>query len=443
MEHGQRRFQDQPDVQPDGAGADVGQIHIDPLRKGDVIPVGLHLPHTGQTRRDTQAHLVVAGVVAHLRGQRRAGPHQGHLPLEDVDQLRQLIQAGTAQEAAHTGDARIFGNLEDRAILLVHLLQGFLPGLRIHAHGAELVHQEVLLVPPHPSLLEEGAALGIVDHDGQRDQQQHRRKRQQPQRGSEHIQQTLAQPVMPPVAAVDVLQQHDPPVVARAFQQRLQLAVSFFHATHQHEVEAPIFARKDALHRPGMVAGGTRRHRQRVIALRQRHDLRVEQRRIRRALQRADLMMPLADGQDDMLLMIVQAALLCQAREALPGRISLCSDGLLIRQTTGDHAVRQRGMSQIVQRGPRINQRQIPDRDGLAAVGAGILCAQEARDAHNAVAVLPRSFGLIIHDPLYSIRQPLHPLSAHGHCILCHRTSFFRYIDHHTWIVIILSLSSR
>ena len=51
---------------------------------------------------------------------RRQGPrsHQAHFPPQDVYDLRQLIQAVTAQEAADRGDARVVLYFENVPLLL-------------------------------------------------------------------------------------------------------------------------------------------------------------------------------------------------------------------------------------------------------------------------------------------------------------------------------------
>ena len=63
---------------------------------------------------------------------------QRHLAAQDVEELRQLVDRPAAQEAADGRDARVVADLEERALLLVQLLELVLLALRVLVHRAEL-----------------------------------------------------------------------------------------------------------------------------------------------------------------------------------------------------------------------------------------------------------------------------------------------------------------
>ncbi len=72
----------------------------------------------------------------------RTRADDAHLAAQDVDQLRQLVEAEPAQEAPDPGDARVVGELEHRVAQVIepdHVREAF---LGVGDHRAELVHLE-------------------------------------------------------------------------------------------------------------------------------------------------------------------------------------------------------------------------------------------------------------------------------------------------------------
>ena len=99
----------------------------------------------------------------------RARADQREVALEDdVEELRQLVEAGLADEAADAGDARI---------ALGDQLGGVDVGL-VDIHRAELVDLDQLVVEAVALLLEEHRPLA-VELDGQRRERHHRRGKQE------------------------------------------------------------------------------------------------------------------------------------------------------------------------------------------------------------------------------------------------------------------------
>ena len=66
-------------------------------------------------------------------------PHKAHVALQNVQQLRQLVQAGAAKQLAYPRHPRVIVNLEHRAVHLVLLHQLGQHGLGVYAHGTELI----------------------------------------------------------------------------------------------------------------------------------------------------------------------------------------------------------------------------------------------------------------------------------------------------------------
>ncbi len=71
--------------------------------------------------------------------QQRPRPHQAHLPLQHIPQLRQLIQRCGPQKTAQSGQP---SGIRKKVALAV-------PGI---GHGAEFIHGKRLAVPHRPNL---------------------------------------------------------------------------------------------------------------------------------------------------------------------------------------------------------------------------------------------------------------------------------------------------
>src|SRR5580692_687877 len=111
----------------------------------------------------------------------RTRPHQRQIALEyDVEELRQLVEAGLADEAPNAGDA---------AVVLGHDLGGERIGL-IVVERAELEDVDALVVEAEPLLAEQHRARA-VEFDGKRDQRHHRGGEQQHDGADDMVEQPL------------------------------------------------------------------------------------------------------------------------------------------------------------------------------------------------------------------------------------------------------------
>src|SRR5205814_7391323 len=86
------------------ANVEVIQSHA--LLEGEVAATE-DLPIAGDAGCDTEALALPAAALFGLVEQERPGPNQAHLSTEDVEELRELVQAKPPEPAPHAGDARI------------------------------------------------------------------------------------------------------------------------------------------------------------------------------------------------------------------------------------------------------------------------------------------------------------------------------------------------
>ena len=150
----------------------------------DVVRVQLHhflevrdlraaadLPQAGDARLRRQTRAVVEFVFLPLVHRRGTGAYQAHLALQDVEELRELIQARGADELPDTGlllpvldpvpdDPRIPVQLEHHpAAVLPQLLFAL---LRVQVHGPQLIDLELFPVLAHPRLFKEDRAGALL-----------------------------------------------------------------------------------------------------------------------------------------------------------------------------------------------------------------------------------------------------------------------------------------
>ena len=127
---------------------------------------------------------MAAGERARLLDRQRPRADDAHLSGEHVEQLRQLVEAGAAQDAAERRHARIVAHLEHRPVHLVQAIQRGALLLGAVSHGAELQHRERMAVEAAPALHVEHRSPDS-DQDGERDEQ-HQRREQDDQDGRQH-----------------------------------------------------------------------------------------------------------------------------------------------------------------------------------------------------------------------------------------------------------------
>src|SRR5665647_8902 len=112
----------------------------------------------------------------------RARPDKAHVALEHAEELGQLVEAQTPQDAADAGDPRIVTHFEQRAVGLVELLQRALGLPGVMDHGAKLVEVEGPLTDADALVNEEHRSVRRHLDQGGDDEEQRTQDDQQKRR---------------------------------------------------------------------------------------------------------------------------------------------------------------------------------------------------------------------------------------------------------------------
>ena len=154
----------------------IGVVAAEDLRVAG--ETGLRLQAEGELRHDLFIGVRKFGAL-------RAGADEGHVALQDVDQLRDLVQAVGPEEASDPCESRIvFASGET----------GYAVLLRVRAHAAELQYEEPPVVFGEPSLPVQDRPA-VIEGDRDSDRQHDRRQNDQTQEGSEDVEDSLDEKV--------------------------------------------------------------------------------------------------------------------------------------------------------------------------------------------------------------------------------------------------------
>src|SRR5680860_96425 len=162
-----QRSQQDLDVAGEGPAGYVLVVEADHLLEG-ALRATVDLPGAGQAGAQLEPAQVPVLVQGGGLGEDQwAGADEAHLTLEDVEQLWQLVDRVTAQEAADRGDTRVAADLEHDAVGgLVELLDLRLAIVGVQIHRAELDQRKAAAAPPRSRLAEEdGSARLELDRD--------------------------------------------------------------------------------------------------------------------------------------------------------------------------------------------------------------------------------------------------------------------------------------
>lgn len=99
------------EIQPDAPVMHVPAVHLDALGVVDVA-ASAGLPHAGDAGEDGVVLFDIFPISWHFCLYDRTGPYEAHLTFEDIQELRQLIEAGLSKEGAALCDAGIVLQLE-------------------------------------------------------------------------------------------------------------------------------------------------------------------------------------------------------------------------------------------------------------------------------------------------------------------------------------------
>lgn len=93
-------------IQPDAPVVDVPAVHLDSFRVVDITS-SAGLPHTGDAGEDGVVVLDIFPIPRDFLLDDGTGTDEAHLTFEDIQELRQLIEAGLSKEGAALCDAGI------------------------------------------------------------------------------------------------------------------------------------------------------------------------------------------------------------------------------------------------------------------------------------------------------------------------------------------------
>lgn len=85
---------------------DIPAVHLHALGVVD-IAAAAGLPHAGDAGEDGVVLFDIFPISWHFCLYDRTGPYEAHLTFENIQELRQLIEAGLSKEGATLGDAGI------------------------------------------------------------------------------------------------------------------------------------------------------------------------------------------------------------------------------------------------------------------------------------------------------------------------------------------------
>src|SRR5438067_245909 len=157
-----RRTEQQLDVGPERPARHIQVVDLDHLLERHAAAAE-DLPRASHAGRQVQAAPAPALYEVVLVDDERARADQAHLALEDVDQLRQLVEGSLAEETPDARDARVVGDLEE-ARLLVEVGELVLEGLGVVDHRAELDDLEPSPIAADARLPEEDPATRVELH---------------------------------------------------------------------------------------------------------------------------------------------------------------------------------------------------------------------------------------------------------------------------------------
>jgi len=169
---------------------DILQVEFQPTLERQVAAAG-YLPQACQSRLDAEPPALDAPVEEiDIADGHRARPDKAHLAAQDIEQLRQFVDAGLADEAADSGYTRIVGHLEYRSFRFVEVLYLCQARLGVDMHRAELIHREKMFSQANP-LLDKKYRSRRVDLDGDGDNKEQRQQQRHGTTGQNNIEDPL------------------------------------------------------------------------------------------------------------------------------------------------------------------------------------------------------------------------------------------------------------
>src|SRR5699024_8201336 len=123
------------DVKSDTPVLDVIKVAVNAFPDGSISPVSVYLRPSGQSRADLMLHHISRDLFPeflHEKRPFRSGTDKAHIPFQNIEKLRQLVNACPSHKSADPGHPGIV--LYCPRLLLLRL--------RLKLHGPEFVHPE-------------------------------------------------------------------------------------------------------------------------------------------------------------------------------------------------------------------------------------------------------------------------------------------------------------
>src|SRR5690606_9938046 len=151
------------DVAPEAPVVDVTHIQVEHFEHAEAVAPA-DLPEAGDPRPDGESAQVTWWIEVDFPLQSRPGADDRHVSAEDVDQLRELVEAQTSQPSSDGSHSGVVVQLEDtvlcgRVFVAEQLTRAQLPVggvVVVHDHGPELQHGERLAPQADAFLAEQG-----------------------------------------------------------------------------------------------------------------------------------------------------------------------------------------------------------------------------------------------------------------------------------------------
>ena len=167
-------------------------VELHPVLERD-IATSVDLPKACDALRHQEPPPRGRVVVFDLTWQRRARTYQGNVSEYDVNEIRELVNAGTAKLATEWMQSRILSDLKDGTIDFVEVHQLFAQLVRILDHRTQLEHLEAPAMLAH-ALLGENRRAASHQHDGDCGDRDQRCCRQKQQAADENVDSALERP---------------------------------------------------------------------------------------------------------------------------------------------------------------------------------------------------------------------------------------------------------
>src|ERR1022692_1278086 len=185
-------------VEPERPATRVGDIHVESLDEGGMCASG-HLPETGNAGRYEEAVEVVNLELVDLVRKARSWADERHVSAQDVDQLRQLVEARSSQPSPGSRDRVGAVELEqaNRRQICVPLRRGLDVGsMRVVrgtvSHRPELQHRERALIDPEAGLPKEDRSGRITPYHERDDREEGSKEHERAERNDD-VQRALDQ----------------------------------------------------------------------------------------------------------------------------------------------------------------------------------------------------------------------------------------------------------